>query len=70
MEEVKAYRSASGFLSEDIARVARDEKEFLLKKAVTDFIENEGWSDMSKGDIVDIICENKERLKKILINGV
>jgi len=66
MNEIKTYKSASGFVSENKKEVADEEKAYLFKKKVEELVEKECWSGMGKDDVVDFIIENQNELTKAL----
>lgn len=66
MEKITAYKSITGLVSEDESKVKEDERVYLLKERIENFVENTCWSGMSKSDVESIIFENRDELKKIL----
>jgi hypothetical protein len=62
MNEVTAYKTASGLLTTDKAAAECDEREFLFKKKVEELVEEHGWNGMNKDDIVDFIIDHKKEI--------
>ena len=65
MKTITAFKSASGLITDDKKTAEADEKSFLLKKSVEDFVDEKAWSGMTKRDIVDLILENFDELKRM-----
>jgi hypothetical protein len=62
MKKIEAFKSEDGFMSEDIRQVEEHEKELALKTLFSEFVDAHGWNGMSKGDIGDMLYEDRAEL--------
>lgn len=66
MNEIKAYKSITGMISEDKNVVKEDERIYFLKHAISVIVEKNCWSGMTKSDIESFLFDQRLELKKVL----
>jgi hypothetical protein len=68
MREIKAYRTVDGKIFEKKKEADEHERECLVKEALRELVDREGYDGMSKDDIADLMWEYEEIILEIF-NG-
>lgn len=62
MIKIEAFKSKDGFISEDSRLVEEHDEELDYKAFFNKFVDDHGWSGMSKGDISDMLYECRDEI--------
>lgn len=65
MREITAFKTVDGKIFEKKPEADEHERECLVREALAELVDREGYNHMSKDDIVDMLWEHEDRIREI-----